>query len=129
MFKLIRSATPTSLALADRHQWPVRVAATNTADDSAAYVFVMRRAAPGEWAVATFSCVASAQQMDDLPTLEPGLEGPYYRVAEVTAMCRSADAALEFGEKIEFAMRDLANNLAAAEILSVVSETIITPDV
>lgn len=129
MFKLVREETPEELALADRHQWPVRVTATNTTDDSPAYVFVMQVAAPGEWTSATFSTVASVQQMDDLPTLAAGPSSPYYRVAQVTAMCRSADAALEFGTKIEFALRDLANNLAAAEILAVASETIITPDV
>ncbi len=129
MFKLTREETPADLALADRHQWPVRVTAANTSDNSPAYVFVMRQAAPGEWSSATFSCVASAQQMDDLPLSVQGPEGPFYRVSTVTAMCRSADAALEFGTKIEFALKDLANNLAAAAILSVAEEIIITPDV
>ena len=67
--------------------------------------------------------------MDDLPTGAAGPDGPFYRVATVTAMCRSADAALEFGVKIEYAMKDLANNLAAAQILAVAEEIIITPDV
>lgn len=127
MFKLTREATPSDLALADRHQWPVRVTAKNT-NNSPAYVFVMRQAAPGEWLSATFSCVASAQQMDDLPTTAPGPGGPFYRVATVTALCRSAEAALEFGTKIEYAMRDLANNLTAAALLTVSEEIIITPD-
>jgi hypothetical protein len=129
MFKLTREETPEDLALADRHQWPVRVTAANTSDDSPAFVFVMRQASPGEWSSATFSCVASAQQMDDLPTAVPGPDSPFYRVATVTALCRSADAALEFGVKVEYALRDLANNLAAAEVLAVAAETIITPDV
>lgn len=129
MFKLVREETPADLASADRHQWPVRVSATNLADATPAHVFVMRKAAPGEWSSATFSCVASAQQMDDLPIGAPGPDGPFYRVATVTAMCRSADAALEFGAKIEYAMKDLANNLAAAQILAVAEEIIITPDV
>jgi hypothetical protein len=128
MFKLIREETPADLALADRHQWPVRVTAKN-ADNTPAYVFVMRQAAPGEWLSATFSCVASAQQMDDLPTTTPGPGGPFYRVATVTALCRNAEAAVEFGTKIEYAMRDLANNLASAALLSVVEEITITPDV
>jgi hypothetical protein len=67
--------------------------------------------------------------MDDLPVGAVGLSSPYYRVAQVTAMCRSAEAAEEFGFKVEYAIRDLANNLHSAAILAVVSETIITPDV
>jgi hypothetical protein len=128
MFKLIRESTPADLALADRHQWPVRVTAKNT-NDTPAYVFVMRQAAPGEWLSSTFSCVASAQQMDDLPLNTPGPGGPFYRVATVTAMCRSADAALEFSSKVEYALRDLANNLAAAAVLTVAEEITILPDV
>lgn len=128
MFKLTREETPEHLAIADRHQWPVRVTATNTVGNTPAFVFVMRQAAPGEWLSATFSCVASAQQMDDLPTLTPGPGSPFYRVSTVTSMCRSAESALEFGVKVEYAMRDLANNLAASALLSVAEEIIITPD-
>lgn len=128
MFKLVREETPPDLALADRHQWPVRVTSKNL-NNTPAYVFVMRQAAPGEWLSATFSCVASAQQMDDLPTAAPGPGGPFYRVATVTALCRNAEAALEFGTKIEYALKDLANNLAAAALLTVAREVTITPDV
>lgn len=129
MFKLTREETPADLALADRHQWPVRMTAAYTSDDSPAFVFVMRTAAPGEWVGSKFSCVASAQQMDDLPTGSAGPDGPFYRVSSVTNMCRSADAALEFAAKVEFALRDLANNIASAAILAVAEEIIITPDI
>ena len=129
MFKLVREETPEELAIANRHQWPVRITATFTEDDSEAPIFVMQEAAPGEFAADNFSCVASAQQMEDLPLDAPGPSSPFYRVPVVTALCRSATAAAEFAEKIEYATQDLADNLAAAAILAVVAETIITPDV
>lgn len=128
MFKLVRESTPEALALADRHQWPVRVTAKNM-NNSPAYVFVMQQAAPGEWLGAKFSCVASAQQMDDLPLTNPGPDGPFYRVDTITAMCRSADAAVEFSTKVEAAVQNLADNLASATVLAVAEEIIITPNV
>ncbi len=128
MFKLIREETPEILALPERHQWPVRVTATNDPAGTPAYVFVMRSAAPGEWSEDTFSCVASAQQMRDLPITAVGPSSPYFRVAQVSALCRSPEAAMEFGVKVEYALRDLANNLAAASMLEVTHEAIITPD-
>lgn len=129
MFRVVRLATPEALALSHRHQWPVQMAAFYTEDDSPAAVFVMRKSAPGEFSRETFSCVASAQQMDDLPVDDPDTTGPYYRTATVLVLARSADAAKEFADKVTEAIQDLANNLAAASQLTVAEETIITPNV
>lgn len=127
MFRLVREATPPELLTSHRHQWPVRVSVFYSADDTAAPVLVMRKAAPGEFDSDKFSCVASVQQMEDLPIDAPDTTGPFYRVSTVTMLARSAEAALEFEEKVTEALQDLANNLAAAEVLSDVRETTVIP--
>jgi hypothetical protein len=129
MFKLVREATPENLAYADRHHWPIRITATYSEDDSAAKIFVMQTAAPGGYAGDTFSCVASIQQMEDLPEDAVGPTSPYYRVNQVTVYCRTPEAAIEFSLKVEAATQDLADNIASANILAVEDVTIIIPNV
>jgi hypothetical protein len=127
MFRLLREATPAELATSHRHQWPVRMSAFNSSDDTPASIFVMQKAAPGEFDRDRFSCVASVQQMEDLPVGAPDSSGPFYRVDSVTVLARSAEAALEFELKVTEAVQDLANNIAASAVLSDSAETLITP--
>lgn len=127
MFILTRSETTTEDAVAARHQWPVQFSARYSEDDEPAKIFVMQQA-PGDGVFSdSLSCVASAVQMTDLPEDEPAEGSPFYRVASVTKLCRSAAAAVEFVEKVKDAVQDLADNLAAAATLSEIEEVTITP--
>lgn len=127
MFKLVREATPPDLAYQDRHHWPVRISAFNTSDDSPAKLFVLQTDITGGVNGDTFSCVASIQQMEDLPEDEVGDTSPFYRVSQITVFARTAEAAREFSDKITAAVQDLADNIASAEVLAVEEEIIITP--
>jgi hypothetical protein len=127
MIRLIREEVLAEDAAAERHLWPVKFTAAFTDDEEPAPVFVMQQAEPGEFGVPKFSCVASAVQMYDLPVDEPGGGTPFYRVAEVTLLCRSAVAAEEAGRKVKEAVQDLVDNLASAARLSVVDDATITP--
>ena len=95
--------------------------------DVPAKIFVMQEAPPGEVDNDFFSCVASVQQMEDLPEDAPTSSGPYYRVGQVTLLTRSAESAEEFALKVTYAAQDLADNLRSADVLAVESVTIITP--
>lgn len=128
MFKLIREETDSAAALANRNQWPVRYTAVYTEDESPPAIFVMHRSpSPGVFAD-SLSCIASAIQMSDLPEGEASDGSPFYRVASVTKLCRSSKAALEFVEKVEIAVQDLADNLAAASLFAEPDEVTITPN-
>jgi len=129
MFQLTISSTPEQEAISNRHQWPVHVLCKNTADNSAAYVFVMRKAPPGAFIGDNFSCVASVQQMQDLPVDDPAEGSPYFRVSSVLTYCRNAEAAEEFVSKVTYAIQDLADNTLAASNLSAVRTVTITPAV
>lgn len=128
MFKLVREETTAADAAIARNQWAVKFTATYTADDTPAKIFVMHQGADDNIVGDTLSCIASAIQMGDLPEDAPLSGSPYYRVANVTKLCRSAAAAEEFVEKVYVAVQELANNLQAAETLSVVEEVTITPN-
>lgn len=127
MLKLIREETSAADAVAQRHQWVVKFTAEYTVDESPAKIFVMRQALADGVFADSLSCVASATQMTDLPEDEPEAGSPFYRVAEVTKLCRSAKAAAEFVEKVKDAAQDLVDNLKAAESLSVAEEFVVTP--
>lgn len=128
MFKLIRDITALDDVINNRHQWPVKYTATYTANDAPAAIFVMQKSPQPDVFVDSLSCIASAIQMTDLPETTPEEGSPFYRLAEVTKLCRSAKAAEEFIEKVEEAVQDLANNLQAADALSFDSEIIIEPE-
>lgn len=127
MFTLTRQETSEADAVANRHQWPVRFDAVYSEDDTPAKIFVMHKSPDPDVFGDSLSCVASAVQMTDLPEDEPGEGSPFYRVAGVTKLCRSARAAEEFVDKVKAAVQDLADNLASAEALSVAEETTIIP--
>ena len=127
MFDLTFEETDAADAIANRHQWPVRVTALNTADDTAAKIFVMHASPDADVFADSLSCIANAIQMTDLPEDAPAVGSPFYRVNTVTKLCRSAKAAEEFIEKVKWAVQDLADNLTAADTLSVTEEVTIEP--
>lgn len=131
MFDVVRQETSVADAAANRHQWAVKFTVTYTADGEPAKVFVMQQASAPVGADGVFadslSCIADAIQMTDLPEDEAESGSPFYRVNEVTKLCRSSLAAKEFAEKVKWALQDLADNLAAADALTAVESYTITP--
>lgn len=113
---------------AQRHQWPVRIKAEYTADDSPAHIFLMQEATEGEFGEAQFRCIASAVDMIDLPEGSASdASSPFYRVAEVNVLRRSAAAAEEFVTKVKAAVQDLADNIESSVSLSESEVVTITP--
>lgn len=127
MIDLTRYETNTQEAADNQHQWPVRYVAAYTSGGAPAKIFVMHASPSPDVYGDSMSCVASAIQMTDLPADAPSEGSPFYRVNDVTKLCRSAKAAAEFIEKVEFAAQDLVDNLHAASALTVTTEVTITP--
>lgn len=125
MFKLTRFSTPAQDTLVQRHNWPIRVDAERLIGVDTyepAKIFVMHQAPPGGLFGDFFSCVASAQQMEDLPEDAPEPGVPFYRVASVTQLCRTPEAAVEFWESVKSVTQELHDNLEAAAALEAVEE-------
>ena len=127
MFKLTREETSFSDVVNNRHQWPVKYTAVYSDGEDPAKIFVMQKSPDTGIFADSFSCIASAVQMDDLPEDAPEDGSPFYRVNSITHLCRSAAAALEFVVKVEETVQDLADNLQAAATLSEDTEVIIIP--
>ncbi len=128
MFQLTRAASTASDALQHQHQWPLRVTATDM-DDDPAMIFVMQAAAPTVADLGDdFSCVASVQQLTELPPTEPGEDSSFYRVNTFTLMCRSPELLDEAWFKIKSAVQDLANNINASVALEDVETVTILPE-
>ena len=138
-FKLLRFTTPTQDTLIERHHWPIRIDAKQlTVDENGipevpenyvpAKIFVMHQAPPGGLFGDFFSCVASIQQLEDLPEDAPEPGVPFYRVASVTQLCRTPEAAVEFWEAVKSITQELSNNLKAAADLVAAEEITFTPD-
>lgn len=126
MFKLVREGISAADAINSQHVWPVKYTATNSDDDSPAKIFVIQKSG-NDIAGDTFSCVASATQMTDLPVDAPNEGGPFYRSDVAELGFRSPEAADEAIEAVEAAVQDLANNLEAASNLSVLDTVTIAP--
>lgn len=126
MFTLVRAESTAGQALLARHQWPLRITATDSITGQPAPIFVMQVAAPVAAELGDdFSCVASVQQLSELPTSSTtGM--PFYRVASVTLLCRNPDLAVEAWEKIQDTVQDLVNNLTATLVLADVETVTIT---
>lgn len=125
MFKLTRFSTPAQDTLVQRHNWPIRVDAERLIGVDTyepAKIFVMHQAPPGGLFGDFFSCVASVQQMEDLPEDAPEPGVPFYRVASVTQLCRTPEAAVEFWEAVKSVAQELHDNLEAAAALEAVEE-------
>lgn len=124
MFKLTRFSTPTQDTLIQRHHWPIRIDAQKIEGQSLipAKIFVMHEAPPGGLVGDFFSCVASVQQLEDLPEDAPEPGVPFYRVSSVTQLCRTPEAAVEFWEAVKSVTQELKDNLEAAAALEVAEE-------
>ena len=128
MFTITRYAIAEGAAINNQHQWPVRFTVVEEGTTTPAKIFVMQEAVEGDVIAGdSFSCVASAIQMTDLPADAPEAGSPFFRVADVTVLARSAKAAEEFVEKVKYAAQELADNLLAATSLEVVEELTIIP--
>ena len=133
MFKLTRFTTPAQDTLVQRHNWPIRIDAeqivtpavidpdTQEVITPAVYepasIFVMHQAPPGGLFGDFFSCVASVQQLEDLPPNEPEPGVPFYRVDSLTHLCRTPEAAVEFWEAVQSVVQELADNIEASTLL------------
>jgi hypothetical protein len=76
-----------------RHNWPLRVTATTT-DSFPPEIFVYHAGMPGQPDEDVFECVASVQQLAELPVGRPAdaelLAIPYYRLDVLEVWCRDA---------------------------------------
>ena len=124
MFTLVREEVSITDAIANQQCWPIRISASSGEDPSP--IFVYQTAAP-PIPDDFFSCVASAPQMTELPEGSGDAGIPFYRVSSILVVCRSADHATEFWDKIRRAVQDLADNLALVTALSVAETVTITP--
>jgi hypothetical protein len=122
MFILVRESVTDESNAPDQQSWPVRITASASAGGPAK-IFVYHSAASPIADQDFFSCVASAPQMTELPAESPEAGAPFYRTSTLLVLARSAKHADEFWEKINRAVRDLADNLSLVGSLSV-SETV-----
>jgi len=117
MINLVRSAAdPLAFAGAHRHSWPVEITATTAENTISPKIFVYQAAA-GRAQVAAFSCVASINQMLDLPEDGPTAGSPYFRRDVLEVLCRSAAEAEELWVKVCDDVNDLVANYTAAQAL------------
>ncbi len=129
MFTLVREEVSIQDAIANQQSWPIRITATLVdPEGDPASIFVYHTAAAPLADRDFFSCVASAPQMTELPAGSGDTGVPFYRTAELLVICRSADHATEFWTKIVAAVKDLADNLAQVDVLSVAETITITPN-
>lgn len=124
MFKLIRFTTPAQETLVQRFNWPIRIDAQKLEGEEfvPAKIFVMHHAPPGGLFGDFFSCVASVQQLEDLPEDAPEPGVPFYRVSSITQLCRTPSAAVEFWEAVKNITQELQDNLVASANLEVAEE-------
>ena len=104
-----------------RHSWPLRV--TAEADGSMpAEIFVYHAGMPGQPDQDRFECVASVQQLSEIPLGRPAtsdvLAIPYYRRAVMEVWCRTAAQAEEAWESLQTELDVLVENWLAAESLA-----------
>lgn len=94
--------------------WKLNVSCVWTADAAPAKVLVMQASTSSPYPSAdghNFSCIASPNQLQELPEDIPGPEMPFFRAAEVAIPCRSSAHLEELKEKITQALRDLVVDL------------------
>lgn len=110
------AADPNSFAGVHRHSWPVKITATGIEGGLDPKVFVYHQAT-GRQQVDGFECVASINQMVDLPADAPVTKTPFYRRDVLEYMCRSAVEAQELWLKVLDDVTDLVANYQASQIL------------
>lgn len=100
----------------ERHVWPLVVQATGA--NIASEIFVYQATAKGDAMDAegdTFSCIASANQMYELPnsrslTLTDKYQLPFYRTAQLEVFCRSPEEMNEVWSFIQEDVQRLLDN-------------------
>ena len=103
----------------NQHVWPLVVTATSNQAGLSSKIFVYH-AEDGDdpYLGDVFECVASVQQMTEIPEDEGGggeetNQTPYYRTEVLNFHCRSALEASELLEKVEADVKDLLQNYVA----------------
>ena len=132
-FTLTRQSVET-VAAANRFVWPLHVTVSSADGDPAVFVYHRRSRVSAEEDI--FECVASVNQMTELPVTEPDMEPdedgnvtPYYRLATLAFNCRSLVEADDLWLRIQEDIQDLADNLRAwaslqvEEVVSINSDT------
>ncbi len=126
MITLTRQPIAIQDVIDSREMWPVLISAVFSADDSPAPIFVMQLSPDATKLGDSFSCVASAIQMTDLPAGAPENGSPFYRLHVLQKYFETATAAQEFEQKVQEAVQDLVDNLHSAAQLTEVDNIIIT---
>ena len=112
-----------------RHAWPLRVTADSNETGLSSKIFVYHAEMGDDpYQGDVFECVASIQQMSEIPEDAPGVgEGgnlvPYYRKDVLTFYCRNSEQADSLWEKVQADVRDLLRNHRAMQNL-LTSETV-----
>lgn len=92
---------------ASRHTWPLHIECTAVTGDIPKKIFVYRRdLAEND----TFSCVASVQQLRELPEDAPNADGPFFRKAVAQFECRNEQQQFDIWEDVVNQVRDLSTN-------------------
>lgn len=105
-----------------QHSWNIKVQAEGR-EGAPSEIFVYSRGKPGDSMGDIFQCVASLSQIEELATTAPTVidevtQIPFYRTAEATFVCRSAEEMEDIWSKIQQDTFDLLQNLSAAESLA-----------
>lgn len=117
----------------NQHVWTLKVVATSNEPDLSAKIFVYHANMDDDaYEGDIFECVASVQQMLDLPedaaTTEDGeYVVPYYRSDVMLIDLRHPDYADDLWEDIQADVTDLVNNWRAAQSLSSIETVTIDP--
>jgi hypothetical protein len=102
-----------------RHVWPLQVTAVSQEEGLSSKMFVYHAEMQDDpYQGDVFECVASVQQMTELPEDEPGTgqDGnmiPYYRTDTLLFHCRSTEEAEDLWEKVQADVKDLLQNFMA----------------
>jgi hypothetical protein len=101
------------------HSWPLRVTAEG-GYGLPSEIFVYHAGMPGQPSEDVFECVASVQQLMELPLTRPAPDHaiPYYRSAVLEVWCRSALQADTTWDELKEEAVILAENWQAAQRLA-----------
>lgn len=102
-----------------RHTWPLVIECTAASDGFPTKMFVYRRDTAG---VDTFSCVASVQQLrelpEDAPTVRGGQQVPFFRRDMAVFECRYEAQQLEIWEDVLQQAQAVFDNWRASAVLT-----------
>lgn len=107
----------------DTTVWAVNIVATVSQPETLpAEIFVYHAGMPSQPDQDFFSCVASPQQINELPNYRPDSDGlrvsPFYRQSTATLFCRTAAQAAQVWEDMQMELACLRENWTAANTLS-----------